>query len=74
MDSLAENGGGDKLRLLISGESHGHGYIGILEGLPAGLLIDEEKQNCELYKYMQNGHWDTFMMKHRRGLAGSGGI
>lgn len=31
-----------KLRWLTAGESHGRGLVGILEGLPAGLEIDEE--------------------------------
>jgi chorismate synthase len=31
-----------KLRWLTAGESHGRGLVGILEGLPAGLEVDED--------------------------------
>src|SRR5918994_3987850 len=30
------------LRFLTAGESHGQGLVSILEGMPAGLAIDEE--------------------------------
>ena len=33
------------LRFLTAGESHGKSLIGILEGLPAGLKIDNLKIN-----------------------------
>jgi len=36
------------LRFLTSGESHGKGLISIIEGLPAGLDVDEESINREL--------------------------
>ncbi len=36
------------LRFSTSGESHGRGLISIIEGLPAGLQIDEELVNREL--------------------------
>jgi chorismate synthase len=35
------------LRFLDAGESHGRCLIGIIEGLPAGLSLDEEKINSE---------------------------
>jgi chorismate synthase len=36
------------LRFITSGESHGQGLIGIIEGLPAGLAISEEYINKQL--------------------------
>lgn len=36
------------LRCLTAGESHGKGMVAILEGLPAGLRVDERKINKEL--------------------------
>ncbi|MDD5044402.1 MAG: chorismate synthase [Candidatus Omnitrophica bacterium] len=36
------------MRFLTSGESHGKGLLSILEGLPAGLAVDEKKINSEL--------------------------
>lgn len=36
------------LRCLTSGESHGKGLTAIIEGLPAGLFIDEVFINKEL--------------------------
>lgn len=36
------------LRFLTAGESHGPALVGIIEGLPAGLVIDEEKINIDL--------------------------
>ncbi|NLG32140.1 MAG: chorismate synthase, partial [Syntrophomonadaceae bacterium] len=36
------------LRFVTSGESHGQGLVGIIEGLPAGLVINEEYINKEL--------------------------
>ncbi len=43
------------MRLLTAGESHNKGLMAILEGLPAGLTIDEEKINNEL-KLRQGGY------------------
>ena len=31
-----------KLKWLTAGESHGKGLLGILEGIPAGLEVEEE--------------------------------
>ncbi len=42
------------LRYLTAGESHGKGLLAILEGMPAGLLIDPERINLEL-KRRQSG-------------------
>ncbi len=44
-----------KLKFLTAGESHGKGLIGILEGLPAGLEIDEKYINQQLVR-RQQGH------------------
>jgi len=41
------------LRYLTAGESHGIGLTGILEGMPAGLLIDVDFINNELYRRQQ---------------------
>lgn len=38
------------LRILTAGESHGKELIGIIEGLPAGLKIDQKKINYELLR------------------------
>jgi len=36
------------LRFLTAGESHGKGLLAILEGMPAGLAINQERVNLEL--------------------------
>ena len=36
------------LRFLTAGESHGQALVAILEGLPAGLPIDEEYINAQM--------------------------
>ena len=36
------------LRFLTAGESHGKGLVVILEGLPAGLVVTEERIRSEL--------------------------
>lgn len=38
------------LRFLTSGESHGRGLIGVIEGLPAGIEINEEYINSQLQR------------------------
>ncbi|MCZ2845782.1 MAG: chorismate synthase, partial [Candidatus Bathyarchaeota archaeon] len=43
------------LRFLDGGESHGKCLLGIIEGLPAGLVLDEEKINYNL-KRRQMGY------------------
>ncbi|MCL4456888.1 MAG: chorismate synthase [Nitrospirae bacterium] len=40
----------NKLRFLTAGESHGKGLTGILEGIPAGLLLSSEDIDKELKK------------------------
>lgn len=44
-----------KLRFLTSGESHGKALIGILEGIPSGMLLSSEDINREL-KRRQMGY------------------
>ena len=41
------------VRLLTAGESHGKAMVGILEGLPAGIVLDEKLINNELRKRQQ---------------------
>jgi chorismate synthase len=36
------------LRLTTAGESHGPGLVAIVEGLPAGLVVDRERVNADL--------------------------
>ena len=43
------------MRYLTSGESHGKALVGILEGMPAGLSVDSQKINHQLYR-RQQGH------------------
>lgn len=51
-----------RLQFLTSGESHGKGLLGILDGLPAGLEIDEEYIDRQL-KRRQMGHGRGGRMK-----------
>ncbi len=44
-----------KIRYLTSGESHGQGLVGILEGMPADLAITEDEIAMDL-KRRQQGH------------------
>lgn len=50
------------LRYLTSGESHGKCMLTILDGMPAGLVIDESKINVELLQRMA-GHGRGRRMK-----------
>lgn len=50
------------LRYLTSGESHGIGLVGILEGLPSGLKVNEEFINAQL-KRRQAGFGRGHRMK-----------
>ncbi len=43
----------NKLRYLTAGESHGPALTAIIEGLPAGLKIDLDDINHELYRRQQ---------------------
>lgn len=42
-----------RLRYFTAGESHGPALVGILEGLPAGVRIDLERVNHELWRRQQ---------------------
>ncbi len=50
------------LKFYTAGESHGRGLVGIIEGIPAGLLINEEYINGELSR-RQMGHGRGGRMK-----------
>ncbi|MCH7783021.1 chorismate synthase, partial [candidate division KSB1 bacterium] len=50
------------LRYLTGGESHGKSLVGILEGMPAGLPINIEEINHQLYR-RQQGHGRGGRMK-----------
>lgn len=41
------------LKFITSGESHGKGLAAILDGLPAGLVVDEEFINHDLFRRQQ---------------------
>jgi chorismate synthase len=41
------------LEFTSAGESHGKGLVGIIEGLPAGLAINETEINAELNRRQQ---------------------
>lgn len=51
-----------RLNWLTAGESHGKGLLGIIEGLPAGILISEESIASELAR-RQRGHGRGKRMK-----------
>ena len=51
------------LRFLTAGESHGPALVGIIEGLPAGLVIDEEKINSDLSRRQKSYGRGTRMKK-----------
>ena len=51
-----------KIKYLTAGESHGKGLLGIIDGLPAGLEIDEEFNAHDLFR-RQQGHGRGGRMK-----------
>ena len=51
-----------KLKYLTAGESHGKGLLGIIDGLPAGITIDEEYIARDLFR-RQQGHGRGGRMK-----------
>ncbi len=53
------------LRFYTAGESHGKGLVGIIEGMPAGLKIDQDQINQEL-KRRQLGYGRGGRMKIER--------
>jgi chorismate synthase len=56
------------LRLITAGESHGPGLTCIVEGLPAGLVLDRERLNADLAR-RQLGHGRGGRMKIERDAA-----
>jgi len=52
----------NKIKFLTAGESHGKALVGIVEGVPAGLSIDEEYINAQLSR-RQKGHGRGRRMK-----------
>jgi chorismate synthase len=65
-----EPGGTDVFTTLgvhTAGESHGPGLVGILEGLPAGLAVDEETLNRDLWRRQQGyGRGKRMQIEHDR--------
>ncbi|MFN8519928.1 MAG: chorismate synthase [Chloroflexota bacterium] len=53
------------LRLLTSGESHGPGMSGILDGLPAGLRVSTQEVDRDLAR-RQHGHGSGRRMRIER--------
>ena len=51
-----------RIKYLTAGESHGKGLLGIIDGLPAGLEIDEKFISYELFR-RQQGHGRGGRMK-----------
>jgi len=61
------------LRYLTAGESHGRGLVAILEGLPAGIKIDEKIINAELKRrQMGFGRGQRMQIENDRALMVSG--
>lgn len=61
------------LRYLTAGESHGRGLVAILEGLPAGIKIDEKIINAELKRrQMGFGRGKRMQIENDRALMVSG--
>ena len=58
----------NKLRFLTAGESHGKALTGIIEGIPAGLCIDEDYINAQLSR-RQKGHGRGGRMKIEKDQA-----
>ena len=61
------------LRFLTAGESHGPSLIAILEGLPAGLSLDEEVINSQLERRQRGvGSGPRMKLERDRGKILSG--
>lgn len=61
------------LRYLTAGESHGKGLSAILEGMPAGLKLDEQKINLELKRRQQGfGRGKRMQIEHDKAEILSG--
>ena len=50
------------MRLITAGESHGRALVGVIEGLPAGITINEERINADLAR-RQEGYGRGGRMK-----------
>src|ERR1700722_6460639 len=62
------------LRMITAGESHGPGLVCVLEGMPAGLLLDRAAIDRDLTR-RQLGHGRGGRMKiERDSAAATGGI
>ena len=62
------------LRFLTAGESHGPGLTAILEGLPAGLPLEEEDVNRDLRRRQQSAGSGGRMQIERDEVRISGGL
>ena len=51
-----------KIKYLTAGESHGKGLLGIIDGIPAGLNIDQEYIKVQLAR-RQKGYGRSARMK-----------
>jgi chorismate synthase len=61
------------LRYLTAGESHGRGLVAILEGLPAGIKVEEKFINAELRRrQMGFGRGQRMQIEHDTALMVSG--
>src|SRR5487761_1082864 len=56
------------LRMITAGESHGPGLTCVLEGLPAGLVLDAAAINCDMAR-RQLGHGRGGRMKSEKDAA-----
>jgi chorismate synthase len=62
------------LRFLTAGESHGPGLTAILEGLPAGLRLEEDDVNAQLYRRQKGFGSGGRMRIERDQVRFSGGL
>src|SRR5918999_4983601 len=65
---LAEGVGGMSLRFTTAGESHGPGLTAVVEGLPAGLAVEPEDLDRDLFR-RQLGHGRGGRMKIEKDSA-----
>ena len=65
----------NKINFLTAGESHGQGLLGIIDGIPAGLDINDSYINCHLSRRqkgfgrggrmkIENDQVDLFFFRH----------
>jgi chorismate synthase len=62
------------LRFLTAGESHGPGLTAILEGLPAGMCLEEDDINAQLYRRQKGFGSGGRMRIERDRVRFSGGL